>query len=76
MSELIAGNAFDKKAARWKFYGEASRIFSLYLRPILTTVNFEYFEKYHPKTDMINMLKKIIHEERPRHRLNYGMTLD
>ena len=58
LSELISGNAFDKKAAKWQFYGKSSRLFALYLRPILTAVDFTYYENEHPITDMINVLKK------------------
>jgi len=58
LAELIAGNAFDKKAAKWKFYSESSRVFALYLRPILMAVNFDYYDKDHPIIEMINILKK------------------
>lgn len=57
MSELISGNAFDKKAAKWKFYGESSRIFTLYLRPILIAVDFDYCDKNNPIIEMIKTLK-------------------
>ena len=58
LSELISGNTFDKKSAKWQFYAKSSRLFALYLRPILTAVEFTYYEKEHPITDMINVLKK------------------
>jgi hypothetical protein len=58
LSELIEGNAFDKKAAKWRFYGNSSRLFALYLRPILTAVDFICDDKNHSLTDMINILKK------------------
>ncbi len=58
LSELIEGNAFDKKAAKWKFYGKSSRLFALYLRPILTAVDFIYYDKDHPIIELINVLKK------------------
>ena len=38
LAEFLEGKSFDKKAALWKYYGKSSRIFSLYLRPIFTTV--------------------------------------
>ena len=57
LAELIAGNAFNKKAAKWKFYGESSRIFTLYLRPILLAVDFDFFDKDHPIIEMIKILK-------------------
>ena len=57
LSELIAGSAFDKKAAKWKFYGEASRIFTLYLRPILMAVDFEYCDKDHYIIGLMDLLK-------------------
>ncbi len=58
LAELIAGNAFDKKAAKWKFYGESSRMFTLYLRPILMAIDFGYYKEGHPIMGMINILKK------------------
>lgn len=58
LSQLIAGSAFDKTSAKWKFYGESSRTFALYLRPILTAVNFEYYKTDHTIMKMINLLKK------------------
>lgn len=57
LAELIAGNAFNKKAAKWKYYGESSRMFTLYLRPILLAVNFDFCDSDHPIMDMINLLK-------------------
>lgn len=57
LSELIAGSAFDKKAARWEFYGKSSRLFALYLRPILTAVDFNYYTKDNPIIEMIHLLK-------------------
>jgi len=58
LADLIKGQSFDDKAARWEFYGKASRTFSLYLRPILLAVDFQYFEKDHPITTLISILKK------------------
>lgn len=57
LSELISGNAFDKKSAKWKFYGESYKTFTLYLRPILLAVDFDYFDKNNPILAMINLLK-------------------
>jgi TnpA family transposase len=57
LSELISGNSFDKKAAKWKYYGESSRIFTLYLRPILMAVDFNYYDKDNKIIDMMNLLK-------------------
>lgn len=58
LADLIKGQSFDAKAARWGFYGKASRTFALYLRPILMAVDFEYYEKDHPITILIAILKK------------------
>lgn len=41
MAEFLEGKSFDKKAALWQYYGKSFRIFSLYLRPILTNVSSE-----------------------------------
>ena len=57
LSTLIAGNTFDKKAARWEFYEKSSRLFALYLRPILMTVDFTYYTQDHRIMNMIDLLK-------------------
>jgi TnpA family transposase len=44
LAKFLEGNSFDKKAAMWEYYGKSSRIFSLYLRPVFTTVNFEHYK--------------------------------
>ncbi|MBE9527512.1 MAG: Tn3 family transposase [Proteobacteria bacterium] len=57
LAEFIEGNTFDKKAAKWEFYLKSSRIFSLYLRPILMAVPFVFYKKNHQIMELINMLK-------------------
>src|SRR5208337_1767935 len=58
LSELIEGSSFDPKAAKWEYYEKSARVFALYLRPILTTVNFDYYLPDSPIMDLINLLKK------------------
>jgi hypothetical protein len=57
LAKFIAGHSFDKKAAKWQFYGQSSRIFALYLRPILLTVDFEFHTKDSAIMPLILMLK-------------------
>ena len=57
LAEFLDGNAFDKKAAQWEFYAKSSRIFSLYLRPIFTTVTFEYYKDNSHIMELIDLLK-------------------
>lgn len=57
LAEFIDGKSFDKKAALWKYYGKSSRIFSLYLRPIFTTVVFEYYKENSYIGEIIEVLK-------------------
>merc|ERR1712023_354567 len=56
-AKYLDGSKFDKKAAIWEFYDNQSRSFALYLRPILLTVGFEYFQKDSRLIEMINLLK-------------------
>ena len=57
MAEFLEGKSFDKKAALWEYYGKSSRIFALYLRPIFTTVNLEYYKENSYIGELINLLK-------------------
>ena len=57
IAEFLDGNSFDKKAVLWEYYGKSSRMFALYLRPILTTVNFEYYRENSYIGSLIAMLK-------------------
>ena len=55
--EFIEGNHFDKKAAQWAFYLKSSRLFALYLRPILMTVNFAFYKENRDIMNLIDLLK-------------------
>ena len=57
LAEFLEGKSFDKKAALWEYYGKSSRIFSLYLRPIFTTVAFEYYKEDSYIEGLIDVLK-------------------
>ena len=57
LAEFLDGKSFDKKAALWEYYGKSSRIFSLYLRPIFTTVTFEYYKENSYIEGLIDVLK-------------------
>ncbi len=57
-AEFISGNTFDKKAARWKFYLKSSRMFSLYLRPVLMAVDFVFYKEDNQIMELIKLLKK------------------
>lgn len=57
MAEFLEGKSFDKKAALWQYYGKSSRIFSLYLRPILTTVRLEYYKENSYIGELVSLLK-------------------
>jgi len=58
MADFIAGKAFDKEAARWKFYEKSSRLFALYLRPIILAVDFEFHKPDSPTMGFINFLRE------------------
>lgn len=57
MAKFLEGKSFDKKAALWEYYGKSSRIFSLYLRPVLTSVFFEYYKADSYIGELISILK-------------------
>ncbi len=57
LAEFLEGKSLDKKAALWEYYGKSSRIFSLYLRPIFTTVAFEYYKENSYIEGLIDVLK-------------------
>ena len=56
-AKFLKGNTFDKKAAKWEFYSKSSRMFSLYLRPILLAVPFEFYKEDNKIMELINLLK-------------------
>lgn len=57
LAEFLDGKSFDKKSALWEYYGKSSRIFSLYLRPVFTTVTLEYYKKNSYIGGLIDVLK-------------------
>jgi len=57
MANFLEGKSFDKKAALWEYYGKSSRTFSLYLRPVFTTVLFEYYKTESYIGELIDILK-------------------
>jgi hypothetical protein len=57
LAEFLDGKSFDKKAALWEYYGKSSRIFSLYLRPIFTTLDVEYYKENSYIGGLIDVLK-------------------
>ena len=57
LAKFLEGNTFDDKAAKWEFYLKSSRIFSLYLRPILLAVTFVFYKKNSQLMELISLLK-------------------
>ena len=57
LADFLNGKSFDKKAALWEYYGKSSRTFSLYLRPIFTTVAVEYYKENSQLGSLIDVLK-------------------
>ena len=57
LSKFLAGSKFDKEAARWEFYAKSSRMFALYLRPILMAVPFNFYKDNSKIMELINLLK-------------------
>lgn len=57
LAEFFDGATFDTKAAKWEFYATQSRMFALYLRPILVAVPFVFYKKDDQIMELINLLK-------------------
>jgi len=57
LAQFLEGNTFDKKAAMREFYLKSSRLFALYLRPILLTVPFVFYKENSDIMDLIDLMK-------------------
>ncbi|MCF6808434.1 Tn3 family transposase [Thiotrichales bacterium 19S9-12] len=57
LAEFLEGSTFDKKDAKRQFYLDSSRFLALYLRPILLTVDFEYFKPDNLITTLMALIK-------------------
>lgn len=57
LAQFLENNTFDKKAATRDFYLKSSRLFSLYLRPILLTVPFVFYKEDSDIMDLIDLIK-------------------
>lgn len=57
LANFFHGNTFDKKAAKWRFYLKSSRMFSLYLRPIVIAVPFVFCKENSEVMELIALLK-------------------
>ena len=54
--QLLQGNTFDKKAAKREYYLKSSRLFALYLRPIILAVPLVFYKE---KSDIMEYINKI-----------------
>ncbi len=57
LAQFLEGNTFDKKAATREFYLKSSRLFALYLRPILLTVPFGFYKEKSGIMDLLHLMK-------------------
>jgi hypothetical protein len=57
IADYLMGSRFDAKAAKRDFYLEQSRLFALYLRPVLLHVSFEYYKADADVMAFINHMK-------------------
>jgi len=57
LAKFFGGSTFDTKAAKWEFYATASRLFSLYLRPVLLAVPFVFYKENNEVMKLIDTLK-------------------
>src|SRR6185312_10001287 len=57
LAQFLEDNTFDKKSAIRDFYLKSSRLFSLYLRPILLAVPFVFYKEESDVMDLIDLIK-------------------
>ena len=57
LSKFLAGKKFDQEAVEWESYAKSSRLFSLYLRPILMAVKFDFYKEGSKIQEFISLLK-------------------
>jgi hypothetical protein len=55
--QFLEGSTFDTKAAMRSFYLKSSRLFALYLRPMVLAVPFEFYKENSDIMAFINLLK-------------------
>lgn len=72
LAKFFDEKAFDKKAAQWQFYLKSSRILSLYLRPILMTVDFMFYKEESQVMELISLLKTHYANGKGSSRLNFS----
>jgi hypothetical protein len=57
LAQFLQGSTFDTKAAMREFYLKSSRLFALYLRPILLAVPFVFYKEDSEIMVLIDLLK-------------------
>ena len=57
LAQFLQGNTFDKKAAKREYYLKSSRLFALYLRPIILAVPLVYYKEKSDIMEFINLIK-------------------
>lgn len=57
LAQFLQGSTFDKKAAMREFYLKSSRLFALYLRPILLAVPFVFYKEDSDIMELIDLIK-------------------
>jgi TnpA family transposase len=57
LAQILDGNTFDKKTAKKEYYLKSSRLFALYLRPILLAVPFVFYKEKSDIMALINLIK-------------------
>lgn len=57
LARFLQGNTFDKKEAKREYYVKSSRLFALYLRPIMLAVPFIFYKKDSDIIGFINLIK-------------------
>lgn len=57
LARFLEGKSFDKTASAWEYYAKSSRMFSLYLRPIMLTVPLVFYKEEHSLVNLMKTLK-------------------
>ena len=74
IADLIWGTGFDKKAEQWKYYESQARRIAMYFRPILLTVDLEFYKDDALIVKLIKTLRDYFISEEPNSKLSKSLS--
>jgi hypothetical protein len=73
IADLIWGTGFDKEAEKWKYYESQARRIAMYFRPILLTVDLEFYKDGALIVKLIKLLRDHFISEEPNSDLSKSL---